>query len=143
MPRLTVLMGAPGSGKSTNAKRSGAHVVTTDGARNKTQTPAEALHSAYSEINKALAAGKNVVFDTTGANAAVRKAAATIARKHGAELAARVIDTPVNTCIQSQAGRAHPVAAADVARIHGEIQRQIPGLRKEGFQNVDIVRERK
>ena len=143
MPKLTVLMGAPGSGKSTYAKKSGAAVVTTDGCRERGQAPADALHSAYSQINKALAAGKDVVFDTTGANPAVRKAAATIAAKHGATLAARVIDTPVATCVQSQQGRAHPVAAADVRRIHGEIQRAETGLKGEGFKDVNIVRERK
>jgi predicted kinase len=111
--------------------------------RNGNQTPAEALHQAYSEINRALAAGKSVVFDTTGANPAVRKAAATIARKHGAELAARVIDTPVNVCLQSQAGRANPVAASDVRRIHDAIRGQVGGLKSEGFQRVEIDRNRK
>src|SRR5262252_1148654 len=83
MARLTVLMGAPGSGKSTYAKKLG-NVVTTDGARERGQSPADALHGAYGTINRMLAAGQDVVFDTTGANPAVRKAAVTIARKHGA-----------------------------------------------------------
>ena len=143
MPRLTVLMGAPGSGKSTYAKKSGAAIVTTDGARERRQTPADALHQAYSQINKALAAGKDVIFDTTGSNPAVRKAAATIAARHGAMLEARVIDTPVNVCVQSQQGRAHPVATADVQRIHGEVRRAVTGLRAEGFKDVNIVRDRK
>lgn len=143
MPRLTVLMGAPGSGKSTYAKKSGATVVTTDGARLRGQTPADAVHSAYREINQLLAAGKNVVFDTTGANPAVRKAAATIAQRHGAQLAAHVIDTPVNTCLQAQQGGAQPVAAADVRRIHAEVRNAVGGLRAEGFRDVNIVRDRK
>ena len=135
-------MGAPGSGKSTYAKGTGAHVVTTDGARGRGQSPGETLHNAYREIHTALAAGKNVVFDTTGANPAVRKAAATIAAKHGAQLAARVVDTPVGACLQAQAGRAHPVAAADVRRIHGEVQRAAAGLKGEGFRDVSIVRRK-
>lgn len=143
MPRLTVLMGAPGSGKSTYAKGTGAHVVTTDGARGGGKTAGDTLHNAYRQIHSALAAGKDVVFDTTGANPAVRKAAATIAAKHGAQLAARVIDTPVNACLQAQQGRACPVAAADVRRIHGEVQRAVTGLRAEGFRDVGIVRNRK
>ena len=142
MPRLTVLMGAPGSGKSTYAKTLG-NVVTTDGVRERGQAPADALHGAYSQINKMLAAGKNVVFDTTGANPAVRKAAVTIARKHGAEVSAILIDAPVNACVQAQQGRAHPVAAADVRRIHADVQRQAGGLRSEGFQSVNVVRSRK
>jgi len=141
MPKLTVLMGAPGAGKSTYAKGTGAHVVTTDGARGRL-SPGDTLHKAYSEINAALAAGKNVVFDTTGANPAVRKAAATIAQKHGAQLAARVIDTPVASCLQAQQGRAKPVAAADVRRIHDAVRKQAAGLQSEGFRDVRVVKRK-
>ena len=142
MPKLTVLMGAPGAGKSTYAKGTGAHVVTTDAGRAGRQAPGEILHNAYREINAALAAGKNVVFDTTGSNPAVRKAAATIAQKHGAQLAARVIDTPVASCLQAQSGRAHPVAAADVRRIHDAVRKQTAGLKGEGFRDVSVVRRK-
>jgi predicted kinase len=133
-------MGAPGSGKSTYAKSTGAHVVTTDAGRAGKVAPGEILHNAYREINAALAAGKNVVFDTTGANPNVRKAAATIAQKHGAQLAARVIDTPVAACLQAQAGRGRPVAAADVRRIHDSVRKQTAGLKGEGFKDVSVVR---
>lgn len=141
MPKLTVLMGAPGSGKSTFAKGTGAHVVTTDGARGRL-TPGETLHKAYTEINQALAQGKDVVFDTTGSNPKVRKAAATIAAKHGASLAARVMDAPLADCLQAQKGRANPVAAADVRRIHYEVKRQAGGLKAEGFKRVDVTRRK-
>jgi len=143
MARLTVLVGAPGSGKSTYAKGSGAAVVTNDGAREHGHTPADTLHNAYSKINQLLAAGKDVVFDTTGANPAVRKAAVTIAKQHGAQVSACVLDTPLNTCLEAQRGRSKPVAASDVRRIHGEVQRQISGLQGEGFQSVRITRNRK
>jgi predicted kinase len=141
MAKLTVLMGAPGSGKSTYAKGTGAHVVTTDGARGRL-SPGDTLHKAYSEINAALAAGKNVVFDTTGSNPAVRKAAATIAQKHGAQLAARVIDAPLGACLQAQQGRAKPVAAADVRRIHDAVRKQAAGLQSEGFRDVRVVKRK-
>jgi len=134
-------MGAPGSGKSTYAKGTGAHVVTTDGARGRL-SPGDTLHKAYSEINAALAAGKNVVFDTTGSNPAVRKAAATIAQKHGAQLAARVIDAPIGACLQAQQGRAKPVAAADVRRIHDAVRKQAAGLQSEGFRDVRVVKRK-
>jgi predicted kinase len=136
-------MGAPGSGKSTFAKGTGAHVVTTDTGRARGQSPGEILHNAYREINKALAAGKNVVFDTTGANPAVRKAAATIAAQYGAQLNARVMDTPVAACVQAQQNRPNPVAAATVKRIHDSVRQQTAGLKSEGFTNVSIVRNRK
>jgi len=142
MAKLTVLMGAPGSGKSTYAKGTGAHVVTTDGARERGLSAGDTLHNAYRQINAALAAGKNVVFDTTGSNPAVRKAAATIAQKHGAQLAARVIDAPIGACLQAQQGRAKPVAAADVRRIHDAVRKQAAGLQSEGFRDVRVVKRK-
>ena len=78
------------------------------------------------------------MFDTTGANPAVRKAAATIAARHGAMLEAHVIDTPVATCVQSQAGRACPVAAGTVQRIHADVRKAVGGLKAEGFKNVTV-----
>jgi predicted kinase len=131
-------MGAPGAGKSTYAAKH-QNVVTTD----RRGSPGEILHNAYREINEHLAAGRNVVFDTTGANPAVRTAAVTIAKKHGAQVNACVLDTPLNTCIESQRGRSRQVAEADVRRIHGEVRRQIPKLKSEGFQNVRVTRDRK
>lgn len=142
MARLTVLMGAPGAGKSTYAARLG-NVVTTDACRGHAELGGEALHSAYREINQLLSQGRDVVFDTTGSNPNVRKAAVTIARKHGAQVDACVLDTPLATCLHAQRGRSNPVAEADVRRIHDAVQRQVPGLKWEGFENVRITRDRK
>ena len=142
MPRLTVLMGAPGSGKSTYASRLGT-VVTTDASRGNPHLAGDVLHDAYRQINQHLAAGRDVVFDTTGANPAVRKAAVTIAKRYGAQINACVLDTPLNTCLEAQRGRAKPVAQADVRRIHDSVRGQIAGLKGEGFQNVRITRDRK
>jgi predicted kinase len=141
MARLTVLIGAPGSGKSTYASRLGT-VVTND--RKTAQAPGDILHDSYRQINQLLAAGRDVVFDTTGSNPAVRKAALSIARKHGAQAAAVVMDTPLDTCLKVQQGRSRPVGDAEVRRIHGEIRGQMAGLENEGFHSVwRVIRERK
>jgi hypothetical protein len=58
-------------------------------------------------------------------------------------LDARVIDTPVNVCVQSQAGRACPVAPSTVQRIHADVRKAVGGLKGEGFRNVNIVQTRK
>lgn len=141
MPRLTVLMGAPGSGKSTYASRvPNTAIVSNDGKAN--QSPGSILHSAYKQINQHLAAGRDVVFDTTGANPNVRKAAVTIAAKHGAQVSACVMDTSLKACLDAQRGRQQSVSDADVRRIHADVREQIPGLRSEGFKEVRLVRRK-
>lgn len=140
MAKLTLLMGAPGSGKSTYARRLGT-VVTNDRASQ--QAPGEILHDSYRQLHAALAAGKDVVFDTTGSNPAVRKAALSIAAQYGASSAAVVLDTPLKTCLDAQQGRAKPVSAAEVARIHRQVQQAATGLKNEGFGSVRITRDRR
>jgi predicted kinase len=140
MPKLTVLMGAPGSGKSTYASRLGT-VVTQDRAI--PQAAGEIVHESFQQINKLLGQGKDVVFDTTGANPNVRKAALSIARRHGAEASICVLDTPLQTCLDVQKSRTRAVPEATVRRMHADVRRQIPGLTKEGFKSVVVTRDRK
>ena len=139
MAKLTILMGAPGSGKSTYAAQLG-NVVTTDGQQGK--APGQILHEAYRQINTLLSQGKDVVFDTTGANANVRKAALSIAARHGAQAHACVMDTPLKQCLEAQKARTRPVADDTVRRIHGQVSKQAAGLRAEGFSSV-TTRKRK
>ena len=139
MAKLTVLMGAPGSGKSTYAKKHG-NVVTQDRPNT---APGDIVHQSYKQINQLLAQGKDVVFDATSVNPATRKAVVGIARRHGAEASICVLDTPLQTCLDAQKGRAKPVSDATVRRIHADVQKQIPGLAKEGFKSVTVTRDRK
>ena len=102
MLRLTLLMGAPGAGKSTYAKGF-ANVVTND--RSTREAPGAIVHDAYHQINSLLAAGQDVVCDATGANAAFRKGVLTIAKKHGAAASAHVLDTSLDKCLDVQRDR--------------------------------------
>lgn len=142
MAKLTVLMGAPGAGKSTYATGKG-EVVTTDAARTNGAAGGDVLHSAYKQINQLLSQGKDVVFDTTALNPNVRKAAVGIAQKYGARVDMHVLDTPVDTCVKAQKGRTNPVSESTVRDMHAAIRRQIPGLKKEGFKSITITRDRK
>lgn len=128
-------MGAPGAGKSTYAAKF-SNVVTND----QNGTPGEILHQSYKRVNENLAAGKDVVFDATASNPRVRKAILGIAKRHGAETAVHVLDTSAQACVDAQKGRTRPVAESDVRRIHADVQRQAPGLKKEGFGQVNVIR---
>ena len=140
MARLTILMGAPGAGKSTWA-RGAKHgeIVSTEAARADPESGGETMRAAYRRIHELLAAGEDVVFDTTGTSG-IRKAALGIARKYGAEADAHVFDPPVEACLAAQRGRAHPVPEEKVRRYHADIRRQIADLEREGFSSVRVTR---
>jgi predicted kinase len=141
MGRLTILMGAPGSGKSTWAGRAGrGEVVSTEGARVDPGAGREVMSAAYRRIKELLANDEDVIFDSCAASPAARKAALGIARQHGAEVDVRVFDTPVEDCLEAQRTREHPVPEETVRRYHADIRRQIPSLTSEGFQRVRITR---
>jgi predicted kinase len=145
MPHLTVLVGAPGAGKSTYAKKLAGRVVTTDGWRESDGQDdyGRTLASAYKQINAHLAAGEDVVFDSPAANPNVRKAAIGIARKHNATVSATVVDASMKQCLDAQRDRAHPAPFDAVARVWHDVNRQAPKLRDEGFDYVNTVRRRR
>lgn len=141
MARLTVLMGAPGAGKSTWARGACAgEVVSTDRARANFEDSGDAMRGAYRRLHELLAAGEDAVFDTTAATPNIRKAALGIARRYEAEVDLHVFDPPVEACVSAQRGRAHPVPEDRVRRYHADVRRQIPGLSGEGFDDVRVTR---
>jgi predicted kinase len=142
MGRLTILMGAPGSGKSTWAtSRAGrGEVVSTEGARVDPSAGGEVMSGAYRRIKELLDNDEHVIFDTCAASPGARKAALRIAREHGAEVDVTVFDTPVEDCLEAQRTREHPVPDETVRRYHADIHRQIPELASEGFRRIKIIR---
>lgn len=138
-------MGAPGAGKSTWARsvrdgRTPGVIVSTEEARNDPSQGGETMRKAYRQMHELLAAGEDVVFDGCAATHNVRKAALGIARKYGAEAELHVFDPSVEACVAAQRGRAHPVPEEKVRRYHADIRRQMPGLEREGFDDVRITR---
>jgi predicted kinase len=141
MARLTILMGAPGSGKTTYASRAGqGEVVSSEGARVDPKASGEVMRAGYRRVHELLADGKDVVFDSTAAKPGARAALRGIARQYGAPVDVHVFDTPVEACVEAQRDRAHPVPEDVVRRYHAAVRRQLPGLASEGFRNVKITR---
>jgi len=139
---LTVLMGAPGAGKSTWAAGR-PHVITTDELRGIQHSPARVnavFERAWARVDALLAAGQDVTLDTTAAHRRIRAVALRVARARGARLSLVVLDTDLDTCIARQQGRRQPVAPRDVLRVHQEIQAQLPTVRSEGWDDVQIIR---
>lgn len=136
--RLVVLMGAPGSGKSTYAARF-REVVTTDTLRAAPHLVHDVFEDCFARIEALLAAGGEVVFDTTSANPSIRQQALAVARRRNARCELVVFDTGADDCVAAQAGRPHPVDESTVRRVHADIRAQMCTLTRSGFDCINIV----
>ena len=115
-PRVIVLIGAPGCGKSTWGKgyatQWGTAYVSTDEFRAKFGTgeedqsvSAKAFAAAGTAIEIALAKGQHVIIDATNMYPARRKQWLDIAKKYKAETQAVVFEVPRETLIQRNIDR--------------------------------------
>jgi 5-methylcytosine-specific restriction protein A len=139
---LTVLMGAPGSGKSTWASGR-PYVISTDALRTVGYSPersALVFSDVWQRVDALLSAGENVTLDTTAAHPRIREKAIRIARGRGARLSLVVFDTDLDVCLERQQGRAAPVPPDTVTRIHREIRAQLPGIRFEGWNDIEVIK---
>lgn len=108
-PRLLLLKGLPGSGKTTYAKKlekQGWARANKDDIRkmffsNYThKDEAEVVRMEDARVVAALLDGKNVVVDDTNFAPKHRRRLEAMAQKHGAEFKVMFIDTPLEECIK-------------------------------------------
>ena len=115
-PTLFVMIGLPGSGKSTVAKKlakqKDAEVVCPDDIREEmTGDPSDqSCNSAvweevYVRIGMAIQAGRNVILDATAVRARDRETAVISAGMYGADVCGVYVRTPVNVCKKRNARR--------------------------------------
>jgi protein phosphatase len=144
---LTVLAGAPGSGKSTYAaaRWSGDQVVSSDQIRTMIGAhPAECTTTFrlfHSIIGMRLARGLDTIADATSAGRGHRAELLAIARKWGATVVLIVMNTPVEVCVANNAVREDPrrVPEDDVRRMHAAIRADLPGITGESFDAAYLV----
>jgi len=150
-PHLVVLVGIPGSGKTTYARRlisrcRAMRLVSPDIIRERLhpgyeQGLAEHRHInhrrvfaiAFREVDDALSAGDDVLFDATSLTVAPRRRLLRLAAWHDAIPVAHYFSIALATALARNARRRRRVPAWVIARMHAVLQ---PPTRGEGFARV-------
>lgn len=138
MSELAILVGLPGSGKSSFYR---AHLQDTHVLVSKDLMPNArdrgALQSAL--VEKALAAGRSVAVDNTNPRRADRAPLVAAARAHGARVVAYVLATTVRECLARNHGREGKARVPPVA-IHTAAKKMESPSLAEGLDAVLYVR---
>src|SRR4029079_5532936 len=133
-PELIILVGLPGSGKSTYYR---AHFAATHAHVSKDLMPNARRRDDRQEreIAAALSEGKSVVVDNTNPTADVRAPLIALGRRHGARIVAVYFETDVKTAIMRNRRREGRARFPDVA-IFATRKKLVAPTLEEGFDEV-------
>ena len=137
MLELIVLVGLPGSGKTTYYR---AHFAATHAHVSKDLMPSARRRDDRQErdIEAALASGKSVVVDNTNPSIDVRAPLIALGRRHGARIVAVYFETDVRTAIMRNRQREGKARVPDVA-IFATRKKLVAPTLEEGFDEVRVV----
>jgi len=144
-----VMVGAPGSGKSTFAstlaRTENAFIISGDSIRAELYGN-EANLGQWTEIQDRLeellaeAAGSNVVLDGTYYRREYRSEALTLLHSYGyTDVEAVVVNPSLETCILRNATRCRHVPRHVIEQMHRKLQKSLRGIDTEGFSQVSRV----
>lgn len=149
MPKFYIMVGFPGSGKSTYAeklsKETGAEIISSDsireekyGTRKITNNDKKVFKEMRRRIFKSLSEGKDVICDAT--NITVEKRASFLAKdcSADAEKIAIIVNKPVNVCIEQNKNRDESQRVPNVA-IYTSAKRFVYPILEEGFDEIKEV----
>lgn len=146
MPRIYVLIGLPGSGKSTAIQNIKHGVIfSSDKMREKLYgdasiqgDPKEVFGKMYDDIRMLLKDNKavNIILDATNINRKDRRQICELGRQTNSELIAIVMRTPLEVCIErnSKRDRVVPIEA-----IYKMVSRFEYPLYEEGFSKITVL----
>jgi protein phosphatase len=147
---LVVLVGTTGSGKSTFARRhfKPTEIMSSDYFRgivsddeNDQSATTDAFDVLHYVAGKRLAAGRLTVIDATNVQPEARRPLIALARQYHALPVAIALDIPERICEERNATRPDRQFGPHVLRRQRQsLRRSLPGLRKEGFNHVWVLR---
>jgi predicted kinase len=141
--RLTVLMGAPGAGKTTWAKANApdAYVASSELVRTRRDLDvAQVMEFMRRAGRQQLAAGHDVIADATSTYPAHRRYWLAVAREAGAQAHLVAFDTALPLLVAAQRTRQHP-APLHVVRKHAALMRvALKVAPLEGWDDYQVIR---
>lgn len=145
-PRIVVLIGLPGSGKSTYLEKLGVKGLSSDAVRGLLADD-ETDQSIHREVfatlryllRRRLALGRPVTYmDATHLTPRERRPYIKIGQLYGCAVEALFFDVPLDVCRQRNQGRSRVVPEEALERMAAKL---VPPTVEEGFSTVTVIRE--
>lgn len=141
--QITVLMGAPGAGKSTWVKnnRGAEYIYTTEGVRiDRDLDVSEYMYNQRRLAIKAVEAGSCLIADGTHTIHTHRAVWLNLAKRLGLSTRLIVFVTPLAELLAVQEARIHPAKNSVVRTHHHRMSNAMQLIKKEGWDHIEIIR---